>query len=169
MANHAGHLINRFETNFSTMRGELCAVPDVLNAIDRLQALADASPDAQLGAWLSEALALVRVGVPLADAVGLDHGFAIRRRTQSEALTLLAAAAQPGSRKGTAVWIAQQIRQYERRDWLADRDRRIRPDGMRGCLYDYMRAGGPTSGERIRKLLPRLVKKPLDLTSGSAG
>ncbi len=128
------------------------------DVLDRLGQIAR-SPNCPHAGWLAEVVSMIRAGVHADVALGLAHGFGAvaRRRAQDEALRTLAAAV-PGSMSAKARYIADQ---------LAAHQRARRPD-QRGPVAAYLSADGPVSASRIRRLLPGLAKKDIDLASSSA-
>jgi hypothetical protein len=56
------------------------------------------------------------------------------------------------------------LKRYETTAWLTDRKTFRRPDGQLGYAFDYLSAGGPTSAERLRKLIARWVTDTGEVT-----
>jgi hypothetical protein len=143
-------------------------------AVDHLGTIATdlLKVDHPLGRWLVEAVAMVRTGATLEAAfdVGGGYGAACRQQAQDTALGTLAAAV-PGSPSVNALAhrIAEQLAAYQMNGWPRDRDERRRPPGLAGYLFDYLEARGPTSAQRLRKILPHLVTKSSAMTNSFRG
>ena len=135
------------------------------DAIARLRLIALRLPHGDADAlWLLEATEIAGLGISLTAALGLHHGYeaVTRRQSRDAALSALAAASPGRSVNAKAAWIAAQLAAHRRRTGSPDRD------GITEHLVTYLDCRGPTSAERVRRLLPDLlVKNALALTNDS--
>lgn len=112
-------------------------------------------------AGLAETLDDWLAGAPFEAALGLAPGWrdVVRQGAQLRALGELVRDLSPRSTRATAQTLAARLRAYEAAGWRSDRSTGRRPPGGGGLLYDFLRAGGPTSAERLRKMLFGLPKR----------
>ena len=132
-------------------------VPAALAVIDRVHRAAQelrTSENADLN-WIAETLHLWMTGASFDDAVGVAPGWreAMQQRAQTEALRAMMRDLPPGSVRSAANEIADRLLTYEATAWRVDRVVGRRPSDPAGHLFDFLRADGPRSAERIRKLL----------------
>jgi hypothetical protein len=113
--------------------------------------------------WFGDAVALWQAGAPWEACLGLAGGWrdALRHRDQQTALAVILGSLKPRSARGGSEEIATLLRRYEASGWRSDQARGRRPAGCFGACYDYLTADGPTSAERIRRVLPGLPKAVL--------
>jgi hypothetical protein len=127
----------------------------IAERVGRALAQLDATEDDDV-AWFAAAVRTWLDGAPWDAALGLASGWrevTSHQRRQRALEGLLATL--PGLRCAAAAReIAGALRTYETGEWAADRRAGHRPDGRRGLAFDYLAAGGPTSEERLRKILP---------------
>lgn len=109
----------------------------------------------------AEAMRLNLAGAPWEAALGVRTGWlaVVKQRQRDKALVQLLAAVgpmrwAPAGEKISAIFLA-----YETTAWQADRLAGRRPPGVKGAAYDYLCGEGPTSAERLRKILPLVTEK----------
>lgn len=128
-----------------------------IQIVDRLHRLlgqldvTDADADT---AWILEVVRLWRTGTPWDEALGLGGAWraVLQQRDQQRALAALQAALPAKTARGRARRLKAMLGRYENTGWRKDQWVG-RPEGLDGYAWDYLGAAGPTSFERLRKLV----------------
>jgi hypothetical protein len=158
-----------FQTSIQPYVGKSERISLMPLAIDRLAAVARhlQQYDHPLSAWLGEAVAMVRLGVPLETALDLTQGYAAacRQHAVDAALAALADTAPVATNPtAQAAWIARQAERYGASHWRRDRVAG-RPGGTEGHLFDLFTVNAALSTRSIRR---RLAKTEVGLANVSA-
>ena len=129
---------------------------DIVDRLGRVLAVLDAIDDADI-AWHAEAIRLWLSGAGWEASAGLTPGWrdviAARRREIAFAALLATLTPLPSCRAKSDE-LSTRLHRYEATSWPRDRAAGRRPSGAEGLAFDYLQTNGPTSAERIRKMLP---------------
>ena len=139
------------------MSTAISTVRRIHRALHALDDAADAGNDD--AAFLARALRDWLTAGQFESALGLSGGWrdAVAEDQADRALIGLASAYAEGmSYRQVAAEIMRRMRRYETTRYAIDRALGCRPPDPEGLLFDYLRAGGPSSVERVRRLLPGL-------------
>jgi hypothetical protein len=130
------------------------AAAEIVDRITRVLPVMVATGDVD-AAWLVEVLRLWLASAAFDQAAGLASGWRahVRHRRQVECLRRLLGGLPPMTARTAAGRLHHELLRYATTRWPADEASGRRPPDFRGDLYDYLTAGGPTSAERLRKLL----------------
>jgi hypothetical protein len=146
------------------------SVVDTIERVHRVLALLDACEGTD-AAWFAEAVRIWLAGAPFESAQGLEgswRDYLNQRRQQAALRSILAAQPPMPSASAAARRVEALLKCYETTGWRSDHPAGRRPIGVNGAAFDYLQAGGPTSFERLRKIIPALVTETLALTSAAA-